>query len=33
VFVLIEDGDRLYRVVHDPESGLSRAVAESVQLL
>ena len=32
VFVLIEDGDRLYRIVHDPESELSRAVAESVQI-
>ena len=32
VFVLIEDGDRLYRIVHDPESELSRAVAQSVQL-
>ena len=31
-FVLIEDGDRLCRVVHDPESALSRAVAESVEL-
>jgi len=32
VLVLIEDGDRLYRIVHDPESELSRAVAESVRL-
>ena len=30
-FVLVEDGERLYRVVHDPESELSRAVAESVE--
>ena len=30
-FVLVEDGDRLYRVVHDPTSELSRAVAESVR--
>ena len=32
VFVLIEDGDQLYRIVHDPESELSRAIAESVEL-
>ena len=32
-FVLVEAGDRLYRVVHDPESSLSRAVAESVELV
>jgi hypothetical protein len=32
VFVLVEDGDRICRVVHDPDSELSRAVAESVEL-
>jgi hypothetical protein len=31
-FVLVEDGDLLYRIVHDPASELSRTVAESVEL-
>jgi hypothetical protein len=31
-FVLVEDGDLLYRVVHDPESELSSAVAASVRI-
>lgn len=31
-FVLVEDGDRLYRVVHDPTSELSRAVAASIRI-
>ena len=32
VFVLLEDGDRLVRIVYDPDSELSREVAESVRL-
>jgi hypothetical protein len=31
-FVLVEDGDLLYRIVHDPASELSRTVAASVEL-